>query len=157
MSTHDDVIGVCLKDTTIKGIGMIVRASKFLTNALCAAADPSTWLPVSSPNYHRRRHHLDHLVFNNGSGSAPVFFDERKASIRRDPAKRKILAFKYIRTNGLKMPVTCVGADCATESLLQEEIYHVVATITKLINLPHQHARLVVGMRVYRTWGTCNA
>jgi hypothetical protein len=39
---------------------------------------------------------------------------------------------------------TCEGARSAREQFLQEEIDHETATVAKLINLPHQHALLVL-------------
>ncbi|GFZ49914.1 hypothetical protein JCM24511_07317 [Saitozyma sp. JCM 24511] len=39
---------------------------------------------------------------------------------------------------------TCVGARAAREQFLQEKIDHEAATVAKLINLPHQHALLVL-------------
>jgi hypothetical protein len=37
-----------------------------------------------------------------------------------------------------------VGARAAREQFLQEKIDHEAATVAKLINLPHQHALLVL-------------
>jgi hypothetical protein len=73
-----------------------------------------------------------------------AFFDERQPSIRLNPAKCKSLALEDIRTEGLRMLGTCVGARSAREQFLQEKIDHETATIAKLINLPHQHALLVL-------------
>ena len=73
-----------------------------------------------------------------------AFFDERQPSIRLNPAKCKSLALEDIRTNGLRMLGTCVGARSAREQFLQEKIDHEAATVAKLINLPHQHALLVL-------------
>jgi phosphoserine aminotransferase len=39
---------------------------------------------------------------------------------------------------------TCVGARSAREQFLQEKINHEAATVAQLINLPHQHALLVL-------------
>ncbi|GFZ44313.1 hypothetical protein JCM24511_02035 [Saitozyma sp. JCM 24511] len=72
-----------------------------------------------------------------------AFFDERQPSIRLNPAKCKMLALGDICTNGLRMLGTCVGARAAREQFLQEKIDHEAATVTKLINLPHQHALLL--------------
>jgi hypothetical protein len=44
----------------------------------------------------------------------------------------------------LRMLGTCVGARSAKEQFLQEKIDHEAATVAKLINLPHQHALLVL-------------
>jgi hypothetical protein len=65
-------------------------------------------------------------------------FNERQPSIRLNPAKCKSLALEDIRTNGLRMLGTCVGSRAAREQFLQEKIDHEAATVTKLINLPHQ-------------------
>jgi hypothetical protein len=73
-----------------------------------------------------------------------AFFDGRQPSIRLNPAKCKMLALEDIRTNGLRMLGTCVGARAAREQFLQEKIDHEAATVAKLINLPHQHALLVL-------------
>jgi hypothetical protein len=73
-----------------------------------------------------------------------AFFNERQPSIRLNPAKCKSLALEDIRTNGLRMLGTCVGARSAREQFLQEKIEHEAATVAKLINLPHQHALLVL-------------
>jgi hypothetical protein len=51
-----------------------------------------------------------------------------------------MLALEDIRTNGLRMLGTCVGTRSAREQFLQQKIEHEAATVTKLINLPHQHA-----------------
>ncbi|GFZ52259.1 hypothetical protein JCM24511_10032 [Saitozyma sp. JCM 24511] len=72
-----------------------------------------------------------------------AFFDERQPSIRLNPTKCKMLALEDIRTDGHKLG-TCVGARSAREQFLQEQIDHEAATVTKLINLPHQHALLVL-------------
>jgi hypothetical protein len=53
-------------------------------------------------------------------------------------------ALEDIRTDGLRMLGTCVGARSAREQFLQEKIEHEAATVSKLINLPHQHALLVL-------------
>ncbi|RSH95836.1 hypothetical protein EHS25_000929 [Saitozyma podzolica] len=55
-----------------------------------------------------------------------------------------MLALEDIRTNGLRMLGTCVGARAAREQFLQEKIDHEATTVAKLINLPHQHALLVL-------------
>jgi hypothetical protein len=68
----------------------------------------------------------------------------RLPSIRLNPAKCKSLALEDIRTNDLRMLGTCVGSCSAREQFLQEKIDHEAATIAKLINLPHQHALLVL-------------
>jgi hypothetical protein len=73
-----------------------------------------------------------------------AFFDERQPSIRLNPTKCKSLALEDIRTNGLRMLGTCVGARAAIEQFLQEKIDHEAATVAKLINPPHQHALLVL-------------
>jgi hypothetical protein len=73
-----------------------------------------------------------------------AFFDERQPSIRLNPAKCKMHALENIRTDGLRMLGTCVGARSAREQFLQEKIEHEAATVSKLINLPHQHALLVL-------------
>src|SRR5689334_6856502 len=73
-----------------------------------------------------------------------AFFDERQPSIRLKPAKCKMLALEDIRTDGLEILGTCVGTPSAREQFLQEKIDHEAATVTKLINLPHQHALLVL-------------
>jgi hypothetical protein len=73
-----------------------------------------------------------------------AFFNERQPSIRLNPAKCKMLALEDIRTNGLRMLGICVGARSARELFLQEKIDHEAATVAKLINLPHQHALLVL-------------
>jgi hypothetical protein len=73
-----------------------------------------------------------------------AIFDERQPSIRLNPAKCKMLALEDIRTNGLRMLGTYVGARVAREQFLQEKIDHEAATVAKLINLPHQHALLVL-------------
>jgi hypothetical protein len=70
--------------------------------------------------------------------------DERQPSIRLNPAKCKSLALEDIRTNGLRMLWTCVGARASREQFLQEKIDHEAATVAKPINLPHQHAFLVL-------------
>jgi hypothetical protein len=48
-----------------------------------------------------------------------------------------MLALEDIGTVGLGMLGTCVGAYSARERFLLEKIYHEVATVAKLINLPH--------------------
>ncbi|RSH95842.1 hypothetical protein EHS25_000935 [Saitozyma podzolica] len=72
-----------------------------------------------------------------------------KLNIRLNPAKFKILALEMIQTNGLRMLGTCVGAHSVRERFLLAKIDHEAATVAKLINLPHQHALLVlrVGLR----------
>jgi phosphoserine aminotransferase len=47
---------------------------------------------------------------------------------------------------------TCVGARSAREQFLQEKIDHEAATVAKLINLPHQHALLVLRACVQQNW-----
>jgi hypothetical protein len=86
-----------------------------------------------------------------------AFFNEGQPSIRLNPAKCKSLALEDIPTNGLRMLGTCVGARSAREQFLQEQIDHEAATVAKLINLPHQHALLVLRVCVCnRTCGTCS-
>jgi hypothetical protein len=49
-----------------------------------------------------------------------------------------------------------VGARSAREQFLQAKIDHETATITKLINLPHQHALLVLRCVYNRACSTCS-
>jgi hypothetical protein len=73
-----------------------------------------------------------------------AFFEDRQPSIRLNPAKCKMLALEDIGTNGLRMLGTCVRARSAREQFLQGKIDHEAATVAKLINLPHEHALLVL-------------
>jgi hypothetical protein len=61
-----------------------------------------------------------------------AFFDERQPSIRLNQAKFKSLALEDIRTNGLRVLGTCVGARSAREQFLEEKIDHEAAIIAKL-------------------------
>jgi hypothetical protein len=58
-----------------------------------------------------------------------AFFDERQPSVRLNPAKSKTLALEDIRTNGLRMLGTCVGANSARERFLREKIDDEAATL----------------------------
>jgi hypothetical protein len=51
-----------------------------------------------------------------------AFFDERQPSIRLNQAKCKTGALEDIRSNGLRMLGTCMGAYRARERFLQEKI-----------------------------------
>jgi hypothetical protein len=82
-----------------------------------------------------------------------AFFDERQPSIRLNPVKCKMLDLEDIRTNGLRMLGTCVGAYSARERFLQDKIDHEAATVAKLINLPHQNALLVLRVCVQQNRG----
>jgi hypothetical protein len=79
-----------------------------------------------------------------------AFFDERHPSIRLNQAKCKSLVLEEIHTKGLRMLGACVGARSGRVQFLQEKIDHEAATVPKLINLPHQHALLVLRVCVQR-------
>jgi hypothetical protein len=62
-----------------------------------------------------------------------------------------MLTLEDIWTNGLKMMGTCVGAYSARKRFLKEKIDHDAEAVAQLINLPHQHALIVLRVCVQQS------
>ena len=73
-----------------------------------------------------------------------TFFASRQSSIQLNMAKSKIVALEDVKESGLEMLGTCVGPLQARASFLEAKIEREEQLLTQLVDLPHQHALLVL-------------
>jgi hypothetical protein len=72
------------------------------------------------------------------------FFAEGGSSLQLNSDKSFVTSVERINTGGLKMLGSCLGPPWVRRAFLKEKIAEVEQKISKLVDLPHQHALLVL-------------
>lgn len=72
------------------------------------------------------------------------FFREQQSSLQLNEEKSYITSVEEIRARGLKILGSCIGPKFAREDFLEEKIVKAEEKLSKLIDLPHQHALLLL-------------
>jgi hypothetical protein len=80
----------------------------------------------------------------NALGEVQAFFSARQPSIQLNMVKSKTTALQEARETGLQLLGSYVGPTAARERFLEAKIIAEEALLAKLVNLPHQHALLVL-------------
>ena len=91
--------------------------------------------------------YLDDICILGGPDSlerAKSFFQTAQPSIQLNMTKSKLVALQDARTNGLQLLGTCLGPTEARERFLLAKIEAEERLFDSLINLPHQHALLLL-------------
>jgi hypothetical protein len=73
-----------------------------------------------------------------------AFFADRQPSIELTMAKSKTTALEEARETGLQLLGSCIGPTAARERFLEAKIAAEESLLAKLVDLPHQHALLVL-------------
>jgi hypothetical protein len=72
------------------------------------------------------------------------FFREQQTSLQLNEEKSYITSVEEIRARGLKILGSCIGPKFAREEFLEQKIVKAEEKLSKLIDLPHQHALLLL-------------
>jgi hypothetical protein len=76
--------------------------------------------------------------------SVTEFFDENDYSLKLNPNKSFITSINEIKDSGLKVLGSCLGATAIRKDFLEEKVALVEQKINRLVDLPHQHALLLL-------------
>lgn len=80
----------------------------------------------------------------NALEDVQAFFSARQPSIQLNMAKSKTTTLQEARETGLQLLGSCIGPTAARERFLEAKIVAEEALLAKLVDLPHQHALLVL-------------
>lgn len=72
------------------------------------------------------------------------FFERSRASLELNSSKSFITSVSEVKLRGLKMLGSCVGPSWARRAFLQRKISELEEKVAKLVDLPHQHALLLL-------------
>jgi hypothetical protein len=72
------------------------------------------------------------------------FFDENDYSLKLNPTKSFITSIDEIKDSGLKVLGSCLGPTAIRKDFLEEKVALVEQKINRLVDLPHQHALLLL-------------
>jgi len=89
----------------------------------------------------------DIFIFSTDSSAlddAFAFFDARTSTLQLNKSKCECVSLEQVGRDGWKLLGTCVGPASARRSFLSCKIAKQVAKLDSLIELPHQHALLIL-------------
>jgi hypothetical protein len=92
--------------------------------------------------------YLDDVYILSGSASTldevTDFFHDSAFSLKLNTAKSFVTSVEEIKTTGLKMLGSCLGPMEVREEFLREKVVQLEDKINRLVDLPHQHALLLL-------------